>query len=48
LVGCEKRDGGIAPIIHPAWRAILRIKLEYGEKFYRGDAEVLEIWNLLD
>jgi hypothetical protein len=48
VVGCEKRNRRITPIVNPAWWAILRIKLKYGEKFQGRDPEVLEIWNLLD
>ncbi len=45
---CEKRDGRIAPIVNAARRAILRIELEHGKKLDSGDAQVLEIGNLLN
>ena len=47
LMGCKKRDGRIAPIVDETCGTILRIELEHGEKFDSGDAQIVQIGNLL-
>ena len=48
LVWGEERDRLIAPVVHFPKRTRLRIKLEYWKQFHRGDAELLEVRDLLD
>ena len=48
LVRRKERDGRIAPVIDMSRRAILSIELEDRQKFYGGDAEILEIRDLFD
>jgi hypothetical protein len=44
----EEGNRRIAPVVDQARRAVLRIELEYGEEFDRGDPEILKIRNLVD
>ena len=44
----EERDRLVAPVVHAAGRAVLRIELEDWQQLYGGDAEILEIRNLVD
>ena len=48
LVRRKERNRRIAPVIDSSRRGILSIELEYREQFYRCDAELLKIRNLLD
>ena len=44
----EEGDRRVAPVVDPARRAVLGVELKHRQQFDRGDAEVLEIGNLLD
>jgi hypothetical protein len=44
----EKRHGRIAPVVHQPGRTILWIELEYRHELHCGDAQPLEVRNLLD
>ena len=44
----EERDRLVAPVVRPAWRRRLRIELEHRQELHGGDAQILEIRNLLD
>ena len=48
LVRREERDRRVAPVVDLARRAILGVELEHRQQFHRGDAELLEIRDLLD
>ena len=48
LVRREERDRRVAPVVDLARRAILGVELEHRQQLDRGDAELLEIGNLLD
>ena len=44
----KEGDRRIAPVVDQARRGILGIELKHRQQFDRGDAELLEIRNLLD
>ena len=44
----KERDRRVAPVVDLARRAILGIELEHRQQFDGGDAELLEIGDLLD
>ena len=44
----EERDRLVPPVVHAAGRRILRIELEDGQQLDGGDAQVLEVRDLLD
>src|SRR4029453_6610462 len=44
----EERDGRIAPVVRLAWRAVLRIELEYRQQFHCCDAQIFEVRDLFD
>ena len=44
----EERDRLVPPVVHATARRILRIELEDGQQLHGGDAEVLEVGDLLD
>ena len=48
LVRRKERYRRVAPVVDPSRRAILRVELKHRQQFDRGDAELLEIRNLLD
>ena len=48
LMWREERNGGIAPVVRLARRAILRVELEHRQQLHRGDAQILEVGNLFD
>ena len=48
LVRRKERDRRIAPVVDPSRRAVLGIELKHRQQFDRGDAEFLEIGDLLD
>ena len=48
LVRREERDRRIAPVVDLSRRAILGVELEHRQQLHRGDAELLEIRDLLD
>ena len=48
LMRREERNRRIAPVVDLSRRAILRIELEHRQQLDRGDAELLEIRDLLD
>ena len=48
LMWREERNGGIAPVVRLARRAVLRVELEHRQQLHRGDAEILEVWYLFD
>jgi hypothetical protein len=48
LVGRKERHGRIAPVVHQAWRGVVRVELEHRQELHRGDAQSLEIRNLFD
>jgi hypothetical protein len=47
-VWSEKRYRGIPPVVAQAWRTILAVELEHRKKLNGGDAEILQVWDLLD
>ena len=44
----EERDRRVAPVVDVARRAVLGVELEHRQQLDRGDAELLQIGNLLD
>ena len=48
LVRREERDRRVAPVVDLARRAVLGIELEHRQQLDGGDAELLEIGDLLD
>ena len=48
LVRREERDRRVAPVVDLARRTVLGVELEHRQQFDRGDAELLEVRNLLD
>src|SRR5215204_193728 len=48
MVRRKEGDRLVAPVIDPAGRRSLRVELKYRQQFDRGDAQILQVWNLLD
>src|SRR5262249_51423035 len=48
VMRCDERHRRIAPVIDVSRWTVLGVELEYRQKLHRGDAEVLQIRNLVD
>ena len=48
LVRREERDWRVAPVVDLSRRAVLGVELEHRQELHRGDAQLLEVGNLLD
>ena len=47
-MGRKERNRRISPVVDPSERRILDVELEHRQQLDGSDAELLEIWNLLD
>src|SRR5262249_26017360 len=48
VVRREERDGRVAPVVDLAGGSVLDVELENGQELHRADAQILEVWDLLD